>query len=119
MPVATRAVHLDADHAVAGIALFGDAPLLDRAHERGPSGARIELVARAEERRTATTAIEGAVAMLAPKRARERWLGPLGAQDLVLLSRQTRAPLRIGELEARADRRRRIGDVRLRRPRAG
>ena len=64
--------------------------------EARPAGARVELGVGAEQvvaaRRAAVHAVFLAVRVL----ARERWLGPLPAQDLVLLRRQLPLPLLVG-----------------------
>src|SRR6266404_9818354 len=78
-------------------AVFGLADgVVERLIKTRPAGAALEFRLRGEQRQVAAGAGEDALAMLLEQWARTRALGALLTQDLVLLRRQLRAPLRIG-----------------------
>src|SRR5438445_10273445 len=99
MAAAPTAVHLHPLHAVARIPCRGDRAGLGRAREAGPAGAALEFVVRAEQLGAASRAEEAARLVVVPKRAAEGALGPLLAEDAVLLGRQLAAPLFVAFLD--------------------
>src|SRR5205807_10529557 len=98
MATAAAAVYFGAQHAEHPI--FGLAEgVIERLIEARPAGAALELGLRGEQRQVAAGAGEDALAMLVEERARTRPFGALLAQDIILLRRQLRAPLRVGLLD--------------------
>src|SRR5688572_33253036 len=95
MSVAAGAGDLGAHHAVTRVGYLGHAVGLDRLEEAGPAGARLELLAGAEQLQAASRARVNAGVVVVPELAGAGPLGPLLAQDAVLLGREAPAPLRV------------------------
>ena len=85
--IALAAQHLHAPHAVAGVRLHPDVFRRYGRPEAGPSGARIVLGVRMEQRRAAADALVRAGFVIVPMFAGERRLGAFRARDRVLLGR--------------------------------
>src|SRR5688500_14659826 len=97
VPFAARADHFGADHAVRGVAMLLDRAVLG-AGEARPARAAVELGVALEQRLPAPGADVFAGGLVLLVLAGE---GPLGAglpQHLVLLGRQLRAPLGVGQV---------------------
>src|SRR5712664_2391524 len=95
MAAAAAAVDFGPQHPEGAVFGLADG-VVERLIETRPAGAALEFRLRGEQRQVAAGAGEDALAMLLEQRARTRALGALLTQDLVLLRRQLRAPLRIG-----------------------
>jgi hypothetical protein len=91
MSAARRTHDLGSNHPVARVGLGDHAVERRRLVEAGPTASRLELRVRAEQLRAASrAAIDPGSAR--PSRRRERALGALAAEDLVLLRRESRPP---------------------------
>src|SRR3981081_4481572 len=95
MAAAAAAVNFGSQHPKGAVFGLADG-VLERLIETRPAGAALEFRLRGKQRQVAAGASEDALAMLLEQRARSRPLGALLAQNLILLRRQLRAPLRIG-----------------------
>ena len=95
MTAAVGAMHFGARHAVAAIDGRPDAAL-NRREEAGPARSALELAIGHEQRLPARRAAERAGPLLVQQRARARPLGPVLAQDVLLLGRQNPPPLFFG-----------------------
>src|SRR5688572_3286662 len=98
MAAARGAHHLGARHPVARVRLGDHAVQRRRLVEARPAASRLELRVGAEELGAAARTAVHAVGVLVPIRAGERALRAFVAQDLVLLGRESLAPLLLGEL---------------------
>src|SRR3954447_9243928 len=92
---AATAMNFSPQHPKRAVLGFADC-ILERLIETRPTRAALELGLRGEQRQIATGAGEGALAVLLQQRAGTWALGPLLAQDLVLLRRELCAPFRVG-----------------------
>src|SRR3954471_7375398 len=92
MSTASMAVHLGADHAEGAVRRRADG-VRQRSIEAGPSGAAVELGVRREQRLIAGGAEERTSAVLVVERAGAGRLGPVLAQNLILIAVQLLAPL--------------------------
>src|SRR5205085_8438738 len=95
---AAAAVDFGPQHAEGAVFGLADG-VIERLIEARPAGAALELGLRGEQRQVAAGAGEDALAMLVEERARTRPFSALLAQDIILLRRQLRAPLRVGLLD--------------------
>src|SRR5688572_19970463 len=93
MPIAARAAHFGAPHAVRTILDLGERVVADGLGERGPARARLELVPGAEQRKLAARAHIDARRLRAHEATDVRPLGAVLSEHLVLLPRQPLAPL--------------------------
>src|SRR6185436_8829203 len=75
MAAAARADDFGANHAVTGIADFAHVPGIERREKARPTGARVELRARPEQRQPAQATRVDAVELVVEKRPAERRLG--------------------------------------------
>ena len=96
MGIAMGANDLVANHAMAGIAVHGDALGIKGSPETRPSGARLEFGFRAEERLPTTNAVVGALSFAVPIFSGERRLGAFLPGNRVLFGRESRAPFVFG-----------------------
>jgi len=95
MPAAPRARGLRAGHEQRAIRPGGDSRRGSRGDEARPAGARVELRVRPEELGVTARAAVRARPVLVPELPGEGSLGPLPAEDPVLLGRERGAPFGI------------------------
>src|SRR5579871_3089444 len=88
VPATAGAGDLDAPHAEARVEMLGDFGLVHRLVEAGPAAVGVELLVRGEELLAAPRANVNARLLVVGELAGERPLGPLLAQDPVLLRRE-------------------------------
>ena len=95
MPAAVRAMVFGAFHEQAAIAL-GFEGIVNARKETGPARSAVKFHVGLEEGLAASGADKGALAMLVVQRAGETSLSAFLAQHVILLRRQTCAPLLVG-----------------------
>ena len=96
---AALADDLGAAHEEAVVGPGLDRVVVHRVEEARPAGAGVELGVGAEQLCAAAATAVDAVLLVVPVGAGERALGALLAEDLVLLGRELRPPLRLGLLD--------------------
>src|SRR5690606_8377035 len=99
MAVAAGTAHLGADHAVGAVLVLGHGVLGDRLGERRPAGARLELLARLEQRIAATRTNVGPRLLRPKKAALPGRLRPVLPQNAILLRRKAPSPFLVAEVQ--------------------
>src|SRR5690606_34742094 len=100
MPATAAAMHLSACHEKLAIHAGADRTV-DRLRETRPASAAVKLGLRREQRQIASGAVVSPGCIVLVERTREGILGPVLAQNMVLLRREDLLPLlvRLGDLE--------------------
>jgi|GEM_PF-497721 len=99
MPVAFGTAHLNTDHSVRRIAIFGNHIGRGRLGKAGPARSAVIFGARFEEQRTTTPTEEIAVALFKIELSTECPFGARFAQDMILDRGKARAPFFFAEFE--------------------